>query len=67
MKICFCKGVTLWKEDKPDTICNKVGRRQDASNQAECQKKCEAITTCPGIVYSYKVIKDSASPAYKHF
>ena len=36
-----------------DKGCLNNNAFSDVSNQIECQEKCEAISTCPGISYSY--------------
>ena len=53
INIYFCIGI-LWEKEATDTYCANSNKLTDVSNQNQCQEKCEAISTCPGISYSYK-------------
>ena len=54
MNICLCIGGAPWEEEVTDKYCANSNVFVDVSNQIQCQEKCEAISTCPGISYSHK-------------
>ena len=53
INICFCIGGSLWAEEATDKYCANSNVFTDVSSQIQCQGKCDAISTCPGISYSH--------------
>lgn len=44
----------FWPEETEDKYCPNSQTFKDVSNQAECQDKCEAQSSCVGISYSHQ-------------
>ena len=53
INIFICYGKDHWEEEETDVYCETGRFLSGLSGQIECQAKCKAISTCPGISYSY--------------